>query len=139
VLRGDLDDAQWAWIEPVLPTSNGRGRPWRCHRTVVNGILWILRTGSPWRDLRRRYGPWQTVYSRFVRWRREGVWMRIFLRLLAHANATGRIAWRGCAVDGTYVRAHQHAAGASRRVSPAEEKGEPFLSCMKRLDAVVAA
>ncbi len=137
--RGDLDDGQWAWIEPVLPISTGRGRPWRCHRTVVNGVLWVLRTGCPWRDLLECYGPWQTVYSRFVRWRREGVWMRIWLRLLAHANATGRIAWSGCAVDGTYVRAHQHAAGAPRRANPQDEKGGSLPSQVKRWGAVAAA
>jgi transposase len=54
------------------PISTGRGRPWRCHRTAVNGVLWVLRTGCPWRNLLGCHGPWQTVYSRFVRWRREG-------------------------------------------------------------------
>ncbi len=107
--------------------------------TVVNGVLWVLRTGCPWRDLLECYGPWQTVYSRFVRWRREGVWMRIWLRLLAHANATGRIAWSGCGVDGTYVRAHQHAAGAPRRANPQDEKGGSLPSQVKRWGAVAAA
>jgi hypothetical protein len=65
--------------------------------------------------------------------------MRIWLRLLAHAHATGRIAWDGCAVDGTYVRAHQHAAGAPRRVSSHDEKGGSLASQMKRWGAVAAA
>ncbi|PMB02707.1 hypothetical protein CEN49_24930 [Fischerella thermalis CCMEE 5273] len=59
--RGELTDEVWATIEPLLPKNQPRrGKPWRDHRTVINGILWRLRTGAPWRDLPERYGPWQT-------------------------------------------------------------------------------
>ena len=58
-----MTDAAWERIDPLLPQVDGRGRPWRDHRQVVNGVLWRLRTGAPWRDLPERYGPWQTVYE----------------------------------------------------------------------------
>ena len=75
VRRHELTDAQWAQLAPLLPPQRPRiGRPAKDHRTVLNGILWILRTGAPWRDLPERYGAWQTVYSRFRRWQHRGVW-----------------------------------------------------------------
>nr|WP_078639386.1 transposase [Streptomyces hygroscopicus] len=58
-----MTDAAWERVEPLLPQADGRGRPWRDHRQVVNGVLWRLRTGAPWRDLPERYRPWQTVLS----------------------------------------------------------------------------
>ena len=65
--RGELKDAAWAEIEPLPPRNTRRGRQWRDRRQVLNGILWKLRTGAPWRDLSERYGPWRTCYDRFVR------------------------------------------------------------------------
>ena len=62
--RGELTDAAWAWIAPLLPANGRRGKQWRDHRTVINAILWKLRIGAPWRD-----GPWRTAYDWFVRWR----------------------------------------------------------------------
>lgn len=110
--RGDLTDEQWAQIEPLLPRRAATGRPPTDHRQIVNGILWILRTGAPWRDLPERYGPWSTVASRFYRWRQAGVWERLFAELQRQADAEGRLNWDVHFVDGTVVRAHQHAAGA---------------------------
>ena len=69
--RGELTDRAWGRIAPLLPANGRRGKQWRDHRAVVNGILWKLRTGAPWRDLPERYGPWRTCYDRFVRWRRD--------------------------------------------------------------------
>ena len=65
VKKGKLTDEAWARIAPLLPEYGRRGVRWRNHREVVNGILWKLRTGAPWRDLPERYGPWQTCYDRF--------------------------------------------------------------------------
>jgi transposase len=79
---------------------------------IINGILWILRTGAPWRDLPERYGPWATVASRFYSWRKSGLWDRIFAQVQIQADAAGQIDWHVHYVDGTIVRAHQHAAGA---------------------------
>jgi transposase len=114
VHRGELSDAQWERLRPLLPPQKPRtGRPSKDHRLVVDAILWIDRTGAPWRDLPERYGPWKTVYSRFQRWRRAGVWDRVLAALQADADAAGEVDWSIQFVDGTAVRAHQHAAGAA--------------------------
>jgi transposase len=109
----DLTDAQWERLRPLLPPQKPHtGRPAKNHRTILNGILWILRTGSPWRALPERYGSWKTVSSRFYRWQRAEVWDRILSALQRQADAEGRLDWSLHFVDSTVVRAHQHAAGA---------------------------
>ncbi len=64
--RHELRDAAWTVLEPLLPQTS-KGHPWKDHRQVINGILWVLATGTPWRDAPERYGPWQTLYDRFNR------------------------------------------------------------------------
>jgi transposase len=109
----DLTDAQWERLCPLLsPQKPYTGRPAKDHRTVLNGILWILRTGSPWRVLPERYGSWKTITSRFYRWQRAGVWDRVLTQVQRQADAEGRLDWSLHFVDSTVVRAHQHAAGA---------------------------
>jgi len=111
--RGELTDEQWAELEPLLPPEKPRtGKPNKAHRAIVNGIVWKLRTGAPWRDVPERYGPWSTVYSRFWRWQRAGLWDRLFAAVQRRADADGRLEWAVHFVDGTVIRAHQHAAGA---------------------------
>jgi transposase len=111
--RHELTDEEWARLAPLLPPAKAKtGRPSKDHRQVVNGILWRLGTGAPWRDLPERYGPWQSVYTRFRRWRLAGVWDRVFAAVQRQADAAGRVDWALQFVDGTVVRAHQHAAGA---------------------------
>ena len=108
-----LTDTQWERLRPLLPPQKPRtGRPSRDHRTVLNGILWILRTGSPWRALAERYGSWKTVSSRFYRWQRTGIWSRVLAARQRQADIEGRLDWSLHFVDSTVVRAHQHAAGA---------------------------
>ena len=108
-----LTDAQWERLRPLLPPQKPRtGRPNKDHRTVINGILWVLRTGSPWRCLPERYGSWKTVSSRFYRWQKAGVWDRILAELQRRADSAGQLDWSLHFVDSTVVRAHQHAAGA---------------------------
>ncbi|MFC8495143.1 IS5 family transposase [Streptomyces sp. NPDC057235] len=107
--------SRWAQLEPHLPTNVGRGGRWHCHRRVINGILFRLRTGLPWRDLPLHFGKWQTVYDRHRRWSADGTWERIWRAVLAAADAAGRIDWSVVSVDSTVCRAHQHAAGAHRR------------------------
>jgi len=118
--RGELTNAAWARLRPLLPVNGMRGGQWRDHRQVINGILWRLRVGAPWRDVPTRYGPWQTCYDRFVRWRRDGTWDRLLAHIQAEADASGEIAWVVC-IDGTVVRAHQHAAGARGQPSKADQ------------------
>jgi transposase len=115
VRRHELTDEQWARLRPLLPPRRpATGRPNKDHRPVVNGILWRLATGVPWRDLPERYGSWRTVYSRFRRWQRAGVWDRVLAALQAEGDARGALDWSLHFVDGTVVRAHQHAAGAKK-------------------------
>jgi transposase len=111
--RGELTDAQWRRLAPLLPPEKPwTGKPNHDHRTIIDGILWKLRTGAPWRDLPGRYGPWSTVYSRFWRWQRAGLWDRLFAAVQERADAAGEVDWSVHFVDGTVIRAHQHAAGA---------------------------
>ncbi|MFI9161092.1 IS5 family transposase [Kitasatospora aureofaciens] len=113
--RGDLTDAQWAVLEPLLPRGIKPGRPpVHTKRRLINGIRFRTRTGIPWRDLPERYGPWETVYGLFRRWQRDGTWHRILEQLQARADAKGLITW-DISVDSTIARAHQHAAGARKR------------------------
>jgi transposase len=115
VRRGDLTEAQWRCLEPHLPPEKPRtGRPNEAHRRILDGMLWVLRTGAPWRDLPRRYGPVGTVSSRFYRWRASGVWDRILSALQAEADTRGEVDWDLHFVDASVIRAHQHAAGARR-------------------------
>ncbi|WP_373042114.1 IS5 family transposase [Streptomyces sp. NRRL S-448] len=124
--RGELTEAAWEWIEPLLPQVDGRGRPWRDHRQVVNGVLWRLRTGAPWRDLPERYGPWQTVYERFARWEADGTWARLLEHVQVRDTTEGRVEWT-VAVDSTINRARQHAAGARPKGAPAGEPADHAL------------
>src|SRR3712207_8095082 len=121
--RGEITEKAWEQIAPLLPENSQRGRQWQDHRKVVNGVLWKLRSGAPWRDLPERYGPWQTCYDRFVRWRRDGTWDRLLAHVQARSDAVGAVVWE-VSIDSTTVRAHQHAAGARKRPA-AGEKGGP--------------
>ena len=114
--RGDLKDHQYSSLQPLLPPSKPyTGRPYSDHRRFINGILWILRTGAPWRDLRwalRTEGLLSD--GRFYRWRKKGIWQNILQRLQQQAETAGKINWDIHFVDGSVIRAHQQAAGAIR-------------------------
>jgi transposase len=97
-----------------MPAAHLRGGRWRDHRQVINGILWRIRTGAPWRDVPERYGPWKTCYERFRAWAADGTWGRIKTELLADASRRGELDW-DAQIDSTIVRAHQHAAGARKK------------------------
>jgi transposase len=117
VARFDLTDGEWAILEPLLPKQPRRGGKWRDHRQVINGIAWVKRTGSPWRDMPERYGPWKTAHDRFRRWAKDGTWAKLKQQVIALAEADGDIDWNA-QTDSTVVRAHQHAAGARKGGSP---------------------
>src|SRR6185295_4351795 len=111
----DLPEEQWNIVDPILPKDpvrpDGRGRPWSDRRPVLNGVVWILRTGAPWKDLPGRYGPHQTVHRRFQNWVRSGVLERILLALAAHLQDAGGLDLSECLVDGTFVPAKKGAPG----------------------------
>lgn len=110
--RFDLTETQWERLVPLLPPqhSGEPGRPYVDHRRVINGILWVLATGAPWADMPERYGPHQTAYDRYVRWRKMGVWDTILSALQAQADAEGRLPWAYAAVDATIIPVHPNAA-----------------------------
>jgi len=111
--RYDLSEAEWRLIEPLLP-DKPRGVARVDDRRVINGIFYVLRTGSPWRDLPERYGPYTTVYNRYNRWAKAGVWLRMFEALAARSPQSMQL------LDSSIIRAHQHAAGAKKgvRITP---------------------
>lgn len=113
--RYELADEQWELIADLFPPERGNGRPWRTHRVMVNAMLWILNAGSPWRDLPERYGPWQTAYNRFNRWRKDGTFDAILERLQMRLDEEGRIDWDLWMVDGSSIRAHAAAAGGGKK------------------------
>ncbi len=104
-MRFDLSDEEWAVIEPLLP-KGGRGPKRVDDGRVLNGIFYILRTGAPWRDLPERYGPRTTVYNRYARWARRGIWKAIFAGLAEHSGDSLFF------IDSSIVKAHRAAAGA---------------------------
>lgn len=111
----------WAVIEPLLPRSQGAGRPWGDHRLTVEGVAWRFRTGAPWRDLPQRFGKWNTVYKTFDRWARDGTWHQILTEVQARSDAAGDLDWV-TAVDSTITRVHQHGATLSRATSRATSR-----------------
>src|SRR5258708_27657880 len=102
-----LNSAQWAQIAPHLPT-NLTGPERDDDRRVISGIVHMLQSGARWRDCPPEYGPYTTVYNRFNRWSRQGVWTGIFKALTGHTGI-----WTGdAAIDSTSIKAHRSAAGA---------------------------
>jgi transposase len=112
-MRKQLRDEQWKLIEAMLPGKDGDvGRSGADNRLFVEAVLWIARTGSPWRDLPAEFGRWNSAYQRFARWSRAGVWQRVFAALAKERR------FREVFIDSTIVRAHQHAAGAPKKTAP---------------------
>lgn len=138
--RHAFTDEQWERLGRLLPPPpHGRGRPRRDDRTVVEGILWRLATGVPWRDLPERFGPWKTVYSRFRRWQRAGVWERVLAAVQAEADADGTLDWALHFLDSTTVRAHQHAAGAKKGAAITPSAAPEVASQRKSISGSSAA
>jgi transposase len=108
-----LSDEVWGRIEPLLPAQYGKGRPFRDHRQVIEGIVFRYRAGLAWRDLPERFGPWQTVWKRHHRFSVDGTWDEVLAVLHAEADAAGEIDWR-VSVDSSSSRVHHHGATAQR-------------------------
>jgi transposase len=104
-----LSDEQWGRMAPlIIGRPDQRGSTGRDNRMFVEGVLWVVRTGSPWRDLPEVFGGWNSVFRRFSRWSAKGVWRRMFEAMSDDPDFEYLI------VDATIVRAHQHAAGAQK-------------------------
>jgi transposase len=101
--RHELSDEQWKLIQPLIPVRRGP-RAMRGDRDFINAVMWRIKTGAPWRDIPERYGSWKTVYNRFDRWAKRGLWERLFKQLRIEDDV-------GSLIDGSVVRAHQDAAG----------------------------
>ena len=108
--RYELKDSEWERIKEYFPekVTGTPGRPPNPHRPIVNGIIWIARSGAPWRDMPERYGSWETAYTRFRELVESGVLLQIFQDLNIDADM------QDLALDSTSVRVHQHAAGAKK-------------------------
>ena len=107
MIRRERTSAQWRRIEQLVPGKDGdKGRHGEDNRLFVDAVLWIARSGAPWRDLPEEFGNWNSVFQRFRRWAKKGVWQRLFNALVENPDFEYLI------IDSTIVRAHQHAAGA---------------------------
>ena len=108
--RYELKDSEWERIEHYFPKKipGSPGRPPNPHRPIVNGIIWIARSGAPWRDMPERYGSWETAYTRFRELVDNGILVQIFKELNIDADM------QDMSIDSTSVRVHQHAAGAKK-------------------------
>ncbi len=111
MLRHRLTDGQWDRIEDLFDVPAATGRPPRDRRQVIDGILWVLRTGSPWRDLPGDFGPWQTVWRLFDQWNGDGTLDAILGELIGEVQINEDL-W---CIDGTTVRAHKCAAGGGKK------------------------
>ena len=120
MVRRILSDSQWARVANLLPGKDGDpGRSARDNREFLEAVLWIARTGAPWRDLPDEFGLWNSVFQRFRRWANKGVFERVFKVLSADAD------FEYLLIDGTIVRLHQQGAGAKGgpRAKPSVARG----------------
>ena len=105
--RHDITDRTWELIEPYLPGRKGTwGGKAKDNRSFINGVFWILRTGSPWRDLPPDYGDWKNTHRRFCRWRDKGVWEALLEKLIDEPD------FEWLMIDARHSKVHPHAAGA---------------------------
>ena len=112
IRRYEVTDEEWERIKLYIPkeqTDSSRERPSKNSGTMLNGIFWILRSRTSWRDLPERYGPWQTVYKRFAKWSDAGIFERIFTDLAADADM------QDISIDSTCIKAHKSSAGAKKK------------------------
>lgn len=114
--RHELTDAQLDVLEPYLPHTGPKGgHPWAEHRRILNGLFWKLHTGSQWRDIPERYGPWSTIYDRYRRWCQDGRFACMLVALRDTLHAQEQLDWEQWWVDSTSIRASRAAAGARKK------------------------
>jgi transposase len=118
----DLTDVQWEQVRPLVEfgqrrRADNRGRPWREARQLLNGMLWVLRTGAPWQDLPARYGPYQTCHRRFQQWQRSGVLNGILWALAEDLLARGQLGLEETFIDASFMGAKKGAMALVERSS----------------------
>ena len=110
MFRRWMREDQWLRLEPMLPGKAGDpGRTGENNQLFVEAVLWVARTGSPWRDVPKEFGEWNSVYQRFARWSKNGVWLGVFAELAKESD------FEEVFLDSTIVRTHQHATGAAKK------------------------
>jgi len=122
----DLTDFQWATLDNLIPEpprrKDGRGRPWMSRRTVLNGILWVLRTGAPWADLPERYPSYQTCHRRFQQWVRSGIMRGVLEALAEDLQLRGRLDVREAFIDGSFAPAKRGDRRSAKRNVAREQR-----------------
>jgi transposase len=109
-----LNDERWNKIEPLLPRDKSRGRPWVENRRVVEGILWVLKTGARWRDLPPEYPSASTCWRRLRRWEKQGVWLNIWRAFLSELDRKGKLDWSESFLDGSFAPAKKGALASAQ-------------------------
>ena len=110
-----LTDRQWEKIKPLLPGMRSRGRPWRDNREVLEGILWVLRSGARWKDLPKRYPSPSTCWRRLKMWEEDGTWLRVWRTFLAELDEAGVLDWQEAFADGSFAPAKKGGLRSARR------------------------
>jgi transposase len=122
-VRQEISDEPWAVLEPLFPVWKGNGRPILDMRRTLEGIARRFRTGAPWRDIPERFGNWNSVYSRFSDWSKDGNRSRVLTTVRAASHRSGDLDW-AVSVDSTIIGVHQHGATLARDIGgPTELQG----------------
>jgi transposase len=125
-----LSDEQWARLEPLLPKERSRGRPWADNRRVLEGILWVLKTGARWRDLPKEYPSASTCWRRLRQWEEQDIWLKIWRQFLSELDQQGRLDWSEVFLDGSFAPA-KRGATASAKPSGAKARSGWWWSTAK--------
>ena len=130
----DLTDLQWAGLDALIPEpprrKDGRGRPWKGRRSVLNCILWVLRTGAPWADLPERYPSYQTCHRRFQEWVRSGIMRGVLEALAEDLRIQGRLDVREAFIDGSFAPAKKGDRRSAKRNVVRERRLWPWQTAM---------
>src|SRR5438094_5579612 len=130
----DLSDDDWKVLDPLIPKpkhrNDGRGRPWKSRRSVLNGILWVLRTGAPWADLPERYPSYQTCHRRFQQWVRSGIMRGVLEALVEDLQIRGRLDVREAFIDGSFAPAKKGDRRSAKRNVVRERRSWQWQTAM---------
>ncbi|MDI6733012.1 MAG: transposase [Planctomycetota bacterium] len=114
-----LTNEQWKAIKPLLPRLKSKGRPWKDNRSVLEGILWVFRTGVRWKDLPDKYPSLSTCWRRLKLWERKGIWLNIWRKFINKLDRKGQINWSECFMDGSFIPAKK---GAHKSTKPSRAR-----------------